>query len=86
MIILLSKLKDFLSNIKLTAIQWVLLTLTAIIGILVIALGIQGGRLHKAKVKLIEKDLDIATLKDDENIASKKKKLKKAKKELKEAK
>ena len=77
---------NFLSNIKLTVTQAIILALSAIVGILVVILGIQGGRLHKAKVKLIEKELDIATLKDDKNIKDKKKKLRQAKKELKESK
>jgi hypothetical protein len=77
---------NFLSKIKLTVVQAIILALTTIVGILVVVLGIQGGRLHRAKVKLIEKELDIATIKDDENIADKKKKLRKAKKELKESK
>jgi hypothetical protein len=77
---------NFLSNIKLTVTQAIILALSAIVGILVVILGIQGGRLHKAKVKLIERELDIATLKDDKNIKDKKKKLRQAKKELKESK
>jgi hypothetical protein len=77
---------NILSKIKLTVTQWVIVVLASVVGVLVIALGIQGGKLHRAKVKLIEKDLDIATIKDDENIADKKKKLRKAKKELKESK
>jgi len=77
---------NILSKIKLTVTQWVIVALASVVGILVIILGIQGGKLHRAKVKLIEKDLDIATIKDDENIADKKKKLRKAKKELKESK
>lgn len=77
---------NILSNIKLTVSQYVILSLIAIVGILVVALRIKGSQLHELKLKLMEKELDIAMAKDDANVKDKKKKLKKAKKELKEAK
>ena len=73
----------FMKTLKLTLIQWSLLALAVLVGALVIALKLQGSKLHLLKLQLMKKELDIAIEKDDNNIAEKKKAYKKAKKELK---
>lgn len=70
-----------MKNITLTLTQWVIALLAAIVGILAVAFKLQGNALKSAKLKLLEKDLDIAISKDAANIADKKKKLKEAKKQ-----
>lgn len=77
---------NFLSKVKLTVSQYAILTLIAALGVLVVMLRLRGSQLHELKLKLMEKELDIATAKDDANIKQKKKKLKEAKKELKRSK
>lgn len=72
-----------MKTLKLTLIQWSLLALAVLVGALVIALKLQGSKLHLLKLQLMKKELDIAIEKDDNNIAEKKKAYKKAKKELK---
>jgi hypothetical protein len=74
---------NFLSKIKLTISQYAILSLVAVVGALIVMLRLKGSQLHELKLKLMEKELDIATSKDDANIKQKKKKLKEAKKELK---
>lgn len=68
-------------TITLTLTQWVIGALAAIVGVLLVAFKLQGNALKSAKLKLLEKDLDIAIAKDAENIAEKKRKLKEAKKQ-----
>lgn len=69
-----------MKKIVLTLNQWLLLSLAAIAGVLAVAFKLQSNKLKEAKLKLLEKDLEIAIQKDDENIKQKKKKLKEAKK------
>lgn len=45
---------SFLSNLKLTVTQWALLCATVVIGGLVTALSLQGTRLHKTQVNLLQ--------------------------------
>lgn len=61
-----------MSTITLTLKQWFVISMVVIVGILVVALGLQGSALHKVKILLMEKELDLATQKDDENIKEKK--------------
>lgn len=70
-----------MKNITLTLTQWVIAALATIVGVLLVALKLQNNALKSAKLKLLEKDLDIAIAKDAENIAEKKRKLKEAKKQ-----
>lgn len=69
-----------MKKIALTLSQWVIISLAAIVGVLAVAFKIQGDKLKQAKLKLLEKDLEIAIEKDAENIKEKKRKLKEAKK------
>jgi len=71
-----------MNNIKLTLTQWAILALVVIIGILIVALKLQGSRLHLLKLQLMQKDLDISIKKDDNSVKEKKKALKEAKKDL----
>lgn len=75
---------NFLSKISLTAQQWLILTLVAIVGIMVVAFNVQGSVLHKVKLSLMEKELDLAIQKDEENIKAKKKRLAQEKRKLKQ--
>ena len=68
-----------MKKLALTFTQWVIVALSAVIGVLAVALKLQSNALKSAKLKLLEKELDIAIAKDDENIAKKKKKLREAK-------
>jgi len=70
-----------MKKIALTFTQWVIVALSAVIGVMAVALKLQSNALKSAKLKLLEKELDIAIAKDDENIAQKKKKLREAKKQ-----
>lgn len=70
-----------MKKIALTLSQWIIVSLAAIAGVLAVAFKLQSNKLKQAKLALLEKDLEIAIKKDDENIAKKKKKLKEAKKQ-----
>lgn len=70
---------NVLSKIRLTVVQWLVVMLAAIAGVLAIAFKLQGDKLKEVKLKLMEKDLDLAIKKDSDNIKEKKKKLKEAK-------
>lgn len=69
-------------KISLTLQQWAIVSLIAIVGVLVVVLKLQGSKLHAVKLALMQKELDILVKKDDDNIAQKKRALRKAKKEL----
>ena len=49
---------EFLKNLKLSITQWLGVTAAAVIGFLVLALKLQGSKLHKAKVDLLKERLD----------------------------
>lgn len=70
-----------MKKIVLTLSQWVIISLAGIIGVLAVAFKLQGNKLKEARLKLLEKDLDIAIQKDQNNIAKKKKRLREAKKQ-----
>jgi hypothetical protein len=68
-----------LSKIRLTVVQWLVVMLAAVTGVLALAFKLQGDKLKEVKLKLMEKDLDLAIKKDSDNIKEKKKKLREAK-------
>lgn len=70
-----------MKKIVLTLSQWIIVSLAAVVGVLAVALKLQGNKLKDARVKLLEKDLEIAIEKDERNIQAKKKKLREAKKQ-----
>lgn len=53
---ILSKVIGFLNNVKLSFTQWLGFLGATLIGVLVIALRIQGSRLHRAQIKLLDQD------------------------------
>lgn len=75
----------FLSSIKLSITQWIMISLAGIIGALVIALKIQGGRLHASQVSLLTQGLNAAIDAEDGNIGKAKDRLALAKKAYEEA-
>jgi hypothetical protein len=50
----MSNVLTFLSNLKLTLSQWLLLCLSTAVGLLVVALDLKGTQLHKAQVNLLQ--------------------------------
>lgn len=54
----MSKLLSVFGSIRLTLTQWVLISMATMIGGLVLALRLQGSRLHKAQVELLGQHLD----------------------------
>lgn len=48
----------FLSTIKLTVTQWLLIMMAGTIGVLVVALRLQGSKLHKAQVTILTTNLN----------------------------
>lgn len=69
----MSKLLSVFNSISLTLTQWVILTMAAVISGLVFALRLQGSKLHKAQVELLEQHIRTVDAKDDEavNVARK---------------
>lgn len=61
--------------------NYAVMTLAGVAGILILALKLQGTRLHKARVDLLRKSIELDTTKDDIAIAAKKSAYKLAKKE-----
>jgi|694.fasta_scaffold62669_5 hypothetical protein len=74
----------WLTELKLTLTQWIVVSLSIIVGVLLVVFDLKNKELRAAKVKLAEKELDIAIAKDSAKIKQKKKKLKEAKNKLKE--
>lgn len=56
---MLSKLTGFLSGLKLSATEWLLVGSATIIAGLVAALKLQGSRLHKAQVDLLSQKFQV---------------------------
>jgi hypothetical protein len=54
---LLDKIGSHLSSLSLSLTQWALLSLSAIIGILLVVLKLQGSKLHAAQVTILEQHL-----------------------------
>lgn len=50
----MTKLLAFLSSIRLTLAQYAAMGGAALLGLLVVALKVQGSRLHKAQIQLLE--------------------------------
>lgn len=65
---------SWLSNIKLTIGQWIGVMAAATIGLLVAALRLQGGRLHKAQSELLKEQFGRAMDKQDQKVEAAKKK------------
>jgi hypothetical protein len=74
----------WLTELKLTLTQWIVVSLSIIVGVLLVVFDLKNKELRAVKVKLAEKELDIAIAKDSTKIKQKKKKLKEAKNKLKE--
>lgn len=49
--------------------HWVMLALIAIIGGLVVTLKLQGGRIHKLKIQLIQQTIDNTNEKEEEKLS-----------------
>lgn len=64
----MSKVLDFLGNLHLSLLQWLLLSASTVIGGLVIALKAQGSRLHKAQVQLLSIQYSTAIVKQDADV------------------
>jgi hypothetical protein len=73
--------RKIMKKVALTLSQWLIISLAAVAGVLAVVLKLQGDKLKDARVKLLEKDLEIAIQKDEQNIQAKKKKLREAKKQ-----
>lgn len=54
----MSSLITFLSNLRLSLSQWLLVTLASIVGGLVVALRVQGGALHRAQLAALKANMD----------------------------
>lgn len=65
---LLTKVGSFFSSISLNLTQWVILSMATVIGGLLAALSLQGSRLHKAQVQLLEQHLQGVSDGDDAGI------------------
>ncbi len=63
---------QWLSNLKLSVAQWAGVMAVAIIGVLVAALKLQGGKLHSTQIKLLETQLEGAIKTDDADVVAKK--------------
>jgi len=68
---------SWLTDIKLSLTHWLLATLAVICGGLVIALRLQGSRLHKAQIDAISARIDLANNKEEAIIDSLKEDLEK---------
>ncbi len=49
---------QFFQNIKLTVTQWTIASLAVLVGGLVVALKLQGGELHRARLQLLSQQID----------------------------
>jgi hypothetical protein len=61
----MSTVFNFLTNLKLTISQWAMACMAAIIAGLVIALDLQGSKLHKAQVDILRATFGAAMTKQD---------------------
>ena len=64
----MSTILTYLSTLKLSVQQWIILSGATLIGALVVALELQGTRLHKAQVDLLEANLRSKLSVDDSNV------------------
>jgi hypothetical protein len=58
----------WLSSLKLSLSQWVLVSMTAVIGLLVALLKLQGTRLHKAQINALTARIDSSNLASDTKV------------------
>lgn len=65
---MIDKLRSVLSGLTLTLSQWLALTAAAAVGALVVALRVQGSRLHRTQVKLLESQLGNQAQTDQERV------------------
>ena len=65
---MIGKILAYIDSIKLTLTQWLVLTLSAIIGGLLLALRLQGSKLHKVQVQLLETQVNAQEDTDDHNV------------------
>lgn len=70
----MTKVLSILSSIKLSLQQWLLVTMAATIGLLVVAFRVQGTRLHKYQVMALSAAIDAAQGQEDDKLASLKEK------------
>lgn len=61
---------SWLNNIKLSISQWISITALAVIGTLVVALRLQGGKLHATQIALLESQLNNTMDKDDAEVVA----------------
>jgi uncharacterized membrane-anchored protein YhcB (DUF1043 family) len=61
---------SFLSSIKLSITQWLLASLAACVGILVVMLDMKGSALHRAQVQLLEAHMDTRQSAIDASVAA----------------
>lgn len=66
---MLSTALSFLKNLKLSLDQWIAVGLATLIGGLVAALKIQGSRLHRAQVDLLQQKFDQADQANADKVA-----------------
>ena len=66
---------EWLSSLKLTLEQWLLLLSAATIGVLVVMMRLQGSRLHKAQLDALNAQILLADASEETKIAALKQKL-----------
>lgn len=59
---------NFINKLQLSLVQWVMLSLAALVGMLVVALKLQGSALHKAQVQLLEQHIKTIDSSDDQSV------------------
>lgn len=58
----------WVNNLRLSLVQWLLLSVSATAGLLVLALRIQGSRLHKAQIDALAAGIKYRNVAEDANI------------------
>lgn len=64
----MTSILGFLKGVRLSITGWLVVSMGLAIGVLVAALKLQGSRLHKAKLKLIEKEIDVRDDQDSHKV------------------
>ena len=64
MMSILESITNFLSNLHLTLVQWLLVSLATAFGVLVVMFKLQGSKLHLAQVQLLTLDFKAQNMKD----------------------
>jgi len=83
---MLSKLEGIINGISLTLTQWILLAMAGIIGMLLVALKLQGSKLHKAQVQILTQHLHTVDMGDENAVKTSRDRFNKAYQEYKDAK